>query len=326
MLEICIYDEIKKWEDKPMGCVRFEIGEILGSKGNVKVKDLPPGGFVIARLEEVQGSGSLRLQVSGDKMIMKRSFSGRKPMEYFYQISRNHLGHQGAQWCIVHRSEQLSGDLNLQWDETIIDLSVLCGNDLNVPILFEVLNYKRNGRHVLIGRSETTVPGIIAASRNASGFTLSLDEKERGQISFQTVELLDIDDDTESILSISHDETPTDVLGPSTRSADDDTESISKTSYDKTPIDTVDPSVIHAQDGLDPSTSSNKETFVDYMKGGCEFSFKIAIDFTGSNGDPREPESLHYLNTDGSQNDYEKAMSAIGEILLDYVPTKKLAV
>lgn len=32
----------------------------------------------------------------------------------------------------------------------------------------------------------------------------------------------------------------------------------------------------------------------DYLKGGWQLSLSIAIDFTGSNGDPTEPSSLHF--------------------------------
>ena len=35
-------------------------------------------------------------------------------------------------------------------------------------------------------------------------------------------------------------------------------------------------------------------TFVDYIMGGLELSFTVAIDFTASNGDPKKPDSLHY--------------------------------
>jgi len=36
-------------------------------------------------------------------------------------------------------------------------------------------------------------------------------------------------------------------------------------------------------------------TFLDYVLGGCEINVHIAIDFTGSNGDPKERNSLHYM-------------------------------
>src|SRR6185295_18762851 len=41
-------------------------------------------------------------------------------------------------------------------------------------------------------------------------------------------------------------------------------------------------------------------TFLDYIAGGTEINLVVAIDFTGSNGDPRTPKSLHYI---GGQKD-----------------------
>lgn len=44
---------------------------------------------------------------------------------------------------------------------------------------------------------------------------------------------------------------------------------------------------------------------------------QIAIDFTGSNGDPRFPQSLHYINPDG-YNEYLAAIWAVGNVIQDY--------
>mmetsp|Transcript_21947 Transcript_21947/g.62509 ORF Transcript_21947/g.62509 Transcript_21947/m.62509 type:complete len:561 (-) Transcript_21947:108-1790(-) len=63
-------------------------------------------------------------------------------------------------------------------------------------------------------------------------------------------------------------------------------------------------------------------TFADYASGGCELNVVVAIDFTGSNGDPRIPGNLHYMG-DG-KNDYEKAISAIVPILEKYDSDKKV--
>ncbi len=55
--------------------------------------------------------------------------------------------------------------------------------------------------------------------------------------------------------------------------------------------------------------------------------FAVAIDFTSSNGDPREPTSLHYLHPQeggtgsgncAKQNQYELALYAVGEIISQY--------
>uniref|UniRef100_A0A8C3AKF6 Copine-3 n=1 Tax=Cyclopterus lumpus TaxID=8103 RepID=A0A8C3AKF6_CYCLU len=58
-------------------------------------------------------------------------------------------------------------------------------------------------------------------------------------------------------------------------------------------------------------------TFLDYIMGGCQINFTIAIDFTGSNGDPSSPQSLHYINPEG-YNEYLTAIWAVGNIIQDY--------
>lgn len=45
--------------------------------------------------------------------------------------------------------------------------------------------------------------------------------------------------------------------------------------------------------------------------------FQVAIDFTASNGDPRNSCSLHYINP-YQPNEYLKALIAVGEICQDY--------
>ena len=38
-----------------------------------------------------------------------------------------------------------------------------------------------------------------------------------------------------------------------------------------------------------------KPSFVDYLRSGYNISFTAAIDFTGSNGHPNMPSSLHFI-------------------------------
>ena len=38
-----------------------------------------------------------------------------------------------------------------------------------------------------------------------------------------------------------------------------------------------------------------KYSFISYLKGGLELQLIVAIDFTGSNGNPTDPASLHYM-------------------------------
>ncbi|CAG9334743.1 unnamed protein product [Blepharisma stoltei] len=59
-------------------------------------------------------------------------------------------------------------------------------------------------------------------------------------------------------------------------------------------------------------------SFIDYIAGGCQISLIVAIDFTASNMDPRDPQSLHYLNPNNMFNQYQSALFSVGEILLNY--------
>ncbi|XP_060253898.1 copine-7 isoform X3 [Ovis aries] len=58
-------------------------------------------------------------------------------------------------------------------------------------------------------------------------------------------------------------------------------------------------------------------SFLDYVMGGCQIHFTVAIDFTASNGDPRNSCSLHYINP-FQPNEYLQALVAVGEICQDY--------
>jgi len=50
----------------------------------------------------------------------------------------------------------------------------------------------------------------------------------------------------------------------------------------------------------------------------------VAIDFTGSNGNPKDPKSLHYMNPN-ALNQYQIAIAAITQILMNYDTDKRIA-
>ncbi|XP_070254465.1 copine-7 isoform X4 [Myotis yumanensis] len=58
-------------------------------------------------------------------------------------------------------------------------------------------------------------------------------------------------------------------------------------------------------------------SFLDYIMGGCQIHFTVAIDFTASNGDPRNSCSLHYISP-FQPNEYLQALVAVGEVCQDY--------
>mmetsp|Transcript_29695 Transcript_29695/g.27159 ORF Transcript_29695/g.27159 Transcript_29695/m.27159 type:complete len:337 (+) Transcript_29695:175-1185(+) len=67
-----------------------------------------------------------------------------------------------------------------------------------------------------------------------------------------------------------------------------------------------------------------KASFLDYLKGGTQLAVMLAIDFTGSNGDPNSLDSLHSIKYDGTLNEYQQAIRGVCDILLNYDYDKKV--
>ena len=67
-----------------------------------------------------------------------------------------------------------------------------------------------------------------------------------------------------------------------------------------------------------------RHSFLEYIFGGCEIQLSVAIDFTLSNGNPAEKDSLHYL--DMNKNEYLNAIKSVGNILQYYDSDKQIPV
>lgn len=63
--------------------------------------------------------------------------------------------------------------------------------------------------------------------------------------------------------------------------------------------------------------------FVDYIEKGLKLNLIVAIDYTGSNGHPLDPTSLHYLNS-AIETQYENAIKSCGQVLEAYDDDKKI--
>nr|CAB3488524.1 unnamed protein product [Digitaria exilis] len=55
-----------------------------------------------------------------------------------------------------------------------------------------------------------------------------------------------------------------------------------------------------------------QHTFLDYISSGFQLNFMVAVDFTDSNGDPRLPQSLHYIDPFGKPNLYQQVVGVEG--------------
>ena len=128
-----------------MGSAIFEIGSIIGAKGNTKAKKMKKGkGTIYVRVEKVKGSGSLRLKMSGIKLKNVEGFM--KKSDPFYELAKKDYGLKGTEWNVVHRSKEVKDNLSPNWAEDNLDLSTLCGGDLDHPILISVFDYESSGK------------------------------------------------------------------------------------------------------------------------------------------------------------------------------------
>ena len=224
----------------------------------------------------------------------------------------------------VYRSKDIHNDLNPQWEEVTLELSTICGGNLDCPIEFAVFDHESDGKHELMGKLETTVNALVDAVKNNRPMTLMKKNKATGRIEIQKAEVSTMQQQV--------------------------AQGIQKMSLSSTPAPAYVP-------GTPPSSSGS--AFVDYMAGGCELNVVVAIDFTGSNGDPRKPGRWLHLNstqnwtpsriasfiasplflpqtrtTKGtlhhidpySRNQYEQAIAAIVSILLKYDSDQKIPV
>lgn len=64
-------------------------------------------------------------------------------------------------------------------------------------------------------------------------------------------------------------------------------------------------------------------TFSDLLSSGWQVNMVAAVDFTASNGDPKDIMSLHH-NSPHQPNEYVKALWSVGDILLDYDTDKNV--
>jgi hypothetical protein len=248
--------------------------------------------FVCARRS--QGSGVFRLALKGEKLTnVEGMFSKSDP---FFELARHANAAGGQSFDNIFRSETVHNNLNPVWKEVVIDVSILCGGDPDLPLRLTVFDHESSGKHKLMGELNVTVNGLIAAANRRDALKIKRKDQDTGSIFVLKADLSVVDSVTESMTNMR-------VSAP----APAPVQSASKAAaYVPTP-------------GPSPSSSSppTRYDFVDYISGGCQLNAHIAIDFTGSNGDPRIPGTLHYLNST-APNDYEKAISAIVSILAKY--------
>ncbi|KAL3903410.1 MAG: hypothetical protein SGARI_005395, partial [Bacillariaceae sp.] len=208
-------------------------------------------------------------------------------------VSRKLNAAGGQTWDNVYRSDFCKNNLNPEWQDAAIELSILCEGDLDKPINISIFDHESKGDHTPMGSFETTVNGLKASAQSGQPIQLKNKKgKEAGEIFVRKADVCGVESVTQKMQSTSISAPPT-------------------------------PAVFNP--GSVTSTGRGDDMFLDYIAGGCELNVAVAIDFTGSNGDPRKPGTLHYMSA-GQPNDYQKAINAIVSILGKYDADKQYPV
>jgi hypothetical protein len=92
---INIFDEIRK-ENVAMGSAVFDVGELLGARGNTMKKKLKKGGALIATVRKSEGSGVLRINLRAEKLKNTEGMFGTS--DPFFELSRKVSATVGQTW------------------------------------------------------------------------------------------------------------------------------------------------------------------------------------------------------------------------------------
>jgi hypothetical protein len=272
-LNILIYYEGKN-HDKPMGTCVFEVGDILGSRGNIKAKKIRNnGGVLYARVETLSNnaaaSDELYLQLKGVRL--KNVEGGLLGVsDPFFEIEKKWNDPSGASWTVVYRSEFIKNNLSPQWNPCIIPLDRLHSEnhqhnttldedeaDCVKKTLLRIRLFDRNGngKHKAMGMLETSVQKLL----DTDPLKTSTQRKDKEEF------ILRNEGGTKNVGSLEM--VAIDVRASSEKS---DTQEYVATL----------PARAY------PSEQDEKERplFIDYISGGCELNMCVAIDFTESNG------------------------------------------
>uniref|UniRef100_A0A6U3CEQ1 C2 domain-containing protein n=1 Tax=Entomoneis paludosa TaxID=265537 RepID=A0A6U3CEQ1_9STRA len=313
----------KSLTHKVMGTALFEVGQILGSRGNVASKSLQSGGVLTVHLEKCPDAdqGTLHLQLQGHKC----KGPSRSAPHAFYEMFRKVDRPMGAIWESVYRSNTVKSPQagNLLWNAVDLNLQATCNGDLERAIKIVVWDHKRSGKHKYMGECETSIEGLVEIAEDNShhhedgdhawGFELLRDGKAVGRLQVLHAKLdgdtLDVNPLT-AVASALEEGAP--LLESSKRSRGGSRPQQSPEQFARHP---------YTQKPLRPE-------FVDYLSGGCQISLAVAIDYSASNGDPRADGTPHYFYPPQSKewNDYEKAIFAVGSILAKYDSDQRMPV
>ncbi|KAM4762317.1 RNA-binding protein 12 isoform 7-T14 [Cyanocitta cristata] len=182
-------------------------------------------------------------------------------------------------WQLVYRSEVIKNNLNPCWRKFSVPLQTFCGGDFNKPIKVE-----SSGILFVVPSHPFSVDAVQCADHDNDGSHDLIGTLETTLAKMQTA-------GAGSLVEY-------ECIHPEKKQK--------KKHYKNSGIIRIKSCKIETE-----------YSFLDYVMGGCQINFTVGVDFTASNGDPKSPDSLHYISPDGI-NEYLSAIWSVGSVVQDY--------
>ncbi|KAK9995268.1 hypothetical protein SO802_019954 [Lithocarpus litseifolius] len=193
----------------------------------------------------------------------------------------------------VCKTEVIKNDLKPTWKRVFLNIQQVGSKDS--PLVIECFNFNSNGKHDLMGKIHKSLADLEKLHSSGQGENLFLPTLVGHD--YHNKVLLCIS----SILRILN--------------------YIKFFAFSLRLLNIM--QILKSQLFVEKFSQSVEHTFLDYLAGGCELNFMVAIDFTASNGNPRLPDSLHYIDPSGRPNAYQRAIIEVGEVLQFYDSDKR---
>ncbi|KAL2300091.1 hypothetical protein Nmel_012051 [Mimus melanotis] len=294
-------------DDDFLGGMECTVGQIVAQKRVTKPLFLKYGKFagkstITIISEEISGNnGYVELAFRAKKLDDKDLFSKSDPFLEIYRIDDDRSEQ------LVYRTEVVKNNLSPIWEPFKVSLNSLCSCEEKRKLRCVVWDYDSRGKHDFIGEFFTTFEEMQKAMGENKGYWAAM-FRGRGVPTSGTgpgVPGLGVSRAGPQAARVPVPQVQWDCMNPKYK--------IKKRNYKNSGVVVLLDLKIH-----------RVYSFLDYIMGGCQIHFTVAIDFTASNGDPRNSCSLHYINP-YQPNEYLKALVAVGEICQDYDSDKKFS-
>ncbi|KAL5473574.1 hypothetical protein EMCRGX_G028070 [Ephydatia muelleri] len=268
-------------------------------------------------------SYKVELSVSCSNLKNLDRFSKSDPVVFLYSRGRE------VKWTQVGRTEFIENNLNPKFSTTL-SMEYRFEEVQNLQFVVYDVDDKHHVDNIekqqLLGAMECTLAEIVAAGVQLTK-PLILKGKQAGKITIQAEEVRN----SKLAVNVEHSATKlekkdlclersgnNELIGPTctTTSAKNICPESKVLDLELTkPSDKDQKSTVELVSN--PVETVLIPSFLDYIKGGCQISLIVAVDFTGSNGNPSSPSSLHYINP-AQDNEYLQAIKSVGSVLAPY--------